>query len=709
MLKKHFGYDQFRLGQAEIIDNVLAGNDTFVLMPTGGGKSLCYQLPALKLPGITLVISPLIALMKDQVDALKTNGIEAEFINSSQSAAEIKDIQARVKSGGIKLLYLAPERLAVASFRQFLKTLEISLIAVDEAHCISEWGHDFRPDYRNLAALRASFPQTPVIALTATATERVKQDIIAQLKLDKAKTFVTSFNRPNLAYQVEAKNQAYSKLLDYLKENKDKSTIIYCFSRKDTESLAADITRAGYPAMPYHAGLSSEIRQATQDKFIHDEVPIIVATIAFGMGIDKPDVRLVVHYDLPKTIEGYYQETGRAGRDGLPSKCILFYSYGDKIKQDFFIKQIEDEGEKQKARQKLKEMLDYCEISTCRRSYLLNYFGESFEGDCNSCDICLGEHEEFDGTEISQKVLSAILKTGQRFGVGYIVQVLRGENSKAVRARGHENLSVFGIVTDFSDIQIKKIINILIAKKLLAKEGLEYPTLAVTQTGLTFLKNREQINLPKVEDASKVKSKRRNKGDLAFEQALFDKLRVLRKEIADIEGVPPFAIFGDKSLIEMAHYLPQDLVNFANISGVGSFKLSRFGDRFVEIIKNYVAKNNSSSKVKETEIGLTRIRERGIAGTYAETKKLIEQKLSLEKIAKIRGLTPKTIATHVEKIITLDSALDIEYLRPEKAKFDEIANAFGKTTLDALSPAFNLLNGKYCYEEIRLVRIFLTK
>lgn len=711
LLKKHFGYDQFRPGQDLVIDNVLTGKDTFVLMPTGGGKSLCYQLPALKLPGITLVISPLIALMKDQVDALKANGICAEFINSSQSASEIKDIQARVHGGEIKLLYLAPERLAVASFRDFLKTLNISLIAIDEAHCISEWGHDFRPDYRNLAALRADFPKTPVIALTATATKRVRRDIISQLRLEKARTFITSFNRPNLTYQVEAKKDAYSKLLDHLEEHKEKSVIIYCFSRKDTENLAADISAEGYLALPYHAGLSSEVRQANQDKFIHDEVPIIVATIAFGMGIDKPDVRLVVHYDLPKTIEGYYQETGRAGRDGLPSKCILFYSYGDKIKQDFFINQIQDENERENAQVKLKEMLDYCENFTCRRGYLLKYFGEGSLEKCNNCDICLSTHEEFDGTEITQKVLSAVIKTGQRFGAGYIAEVLRGSDKKIIKERGHDKLSVFGIVKDFSDIELRKIINILIAKKLLDKVGTEYPTLAVAPDGINFLKNKERILLPKVDDNSKMRSKRKVKGELTFDQALFDELRVLRKEIADLEHVPPFVIFGDKSLIEMAHCLPQNLISFADISGVGESKLNRFGDQFIEIIKNYAIKNNLSSMIKyeNNRERPQRERRRGIAGTYLETKRLIEKKFPMEKIAKIRDLTVDTIASHLEKITTNDPALDIEYLRTEKEKFVEITEAFEKTTLDALSPAFNLLNEKYTYTDLKITRIFLKR
>lgn len=711
LLKKHFGYDQFRFGQADIIDNVLSRKDSFVLMPTGGGKSLCYQLPALKLPGITLVISPLIALMKDQVDALKINGIRAEFINSSLTKAQVESLKSKVQEGEVKLLYLAPERLAIDSFRQFLKTLDISLIAVDEAHCISEWGHDFRPDYRNLSQLRADFPKTPVIALTATATERVRQDIINQLDLIKSKTFITSFNRPNLTYQVEAKRQSYSKLLDYLKEYKDKSVIIYCFSRKDTESLAIDLTRDGYAALPYHAGLNSELRQETQDKFIHDEVPIIVATIAFGMGIDKPDVRLVVHYDLPKTIEGYYQETGRAGRDGLPSKCVLFYSYGDKIKQDFFINQIQDEDEKQKAQTKLKEMLDYCEIFTCRRAYLLKYFGENTLDKCDNCDICLGTHEEFDGTEISQKIISAILKTDQRYGAGYIAQLLRGVNSNVIKEREHEKLSVFGIAKDFSDTQIRKIINILIAKKILEKVGSEYPILAVAPAGVVFLKNKEQIFLPKIEENSKAKTKRKIKGDLIYNQALFDELRILRKDIADTMHVPPFAIFGDKSLIEMVHYLPQSKDAFANISGVGSFKLNKFGDQFIAIIKSFATKNNLSSETKQSQGESKRraAKNRGISGTYLETQKLIEQKLPLAQISRKRGLTSNTIASHLEKITTENPTLDIEYLRPEKEKFSEIAEVFKKTTLDALFPAFNFLNEKYTYEELRVARIFIKK
>jgi len=376
LLKTNFGFDQFRPLQEGIIQCVMARRDAFVLMPTGGGKSLCYQLPGLMMPGLTLVISPLISLMKDQVDALKANGIPAEFINSTLTRAEIAKIQTDAQLGKIKILYAAPERLILPEFQLFLKKIEVSLMAIDESHCISEWGHDFRPDYLNLKMLRDIFPEVPVMALTATATKRVREDIIHQLSLDKAKIFISSFNRPNLSYTVLAKKDSYGQLLEIFSEHRNESAIIYCFSRKDTENLAADLRGEGLKALPYHAGLESEERRTNQERFIRDEAQIIVATIAFGMGIDKPDVRLVIHYHLPKSIEGYYQETGRAGRDGLPSKCVLFYSSADAIKQQYFIRQIEDENERKNTYRKLDQMVEYCELATCRRQHLLSYFGE---------------------------------------------------------------------------------------------------------------------------------------------------------------------------------------------------------------------------------------------------------------------------------------------------------------------------------------------
>ena len=458
LLKTHFGFDQFRPLQEEIIGCVMSHRDALVLMPTGGGKSLCFQLPALKMPGVTLVISPLIALMKDQVDALKANGIPAEFINSTLTRTEIDTIQTEALRGNIKILYAAPERLIMPEFQLFLQKITVSLIAIDESHCISEWGHDFRPDYRNLIMLRNIFPEVPVMALTATATKKVREDIICQLSLQKAKIFISSFNRPNLSYTVLPKKNAYDQLIDIFREHRNEAAIIYCFSRKDTEHLAADLRREGLKALPYHAGLESEARRTNQERFTRDEAQIIVATIAFGMGIDKPDVRLVIHYHLPKSIEGYYQETGRAGRDGLPSRCILFYSAADAIKQQYFIRQIENETERKNAYQKLDQMVEYAELSTCRRSHLLAYFGEDYPQEkCGGCDSCFSPKEDFDATIISQKIMSAIIRTGERFGINYIIDVLLGAKNKKILERGHHELSVYGIVDDFSKEDLRRI------------------------------------------------------------------------------------------------------------------------------------------------------------------------------------------------------------------------------------------------------------
>jgi len=598
LLKTHFGYDEFRPLQAKIIEAALAKKDALVLMPTGGGKSLCYQLPALKFDGLTLVISPLIALMKDQVDSLIANGIAAEYINSSLAAREIGQAMARARAGETKILYLAPERLAAAGFMEFLAELKLSLFAVDEAHCISEWGHDFRPDYRNLKVLRRSFPAVPVMALTATATAKVRRDIIAQLGLEDAGIFISSFDRANLNYLIKPKKQAFNSLLELLTKCRGESAIVYCFSRKGAEELAAALNRAGFNAAPYHAGLDNALRRATQERFIQDDVDIIVATIAFGMGIDKPDVRLIVHYDLPKTIEGYYQETGRAGRDGLPSDCVLFYSYGDKIKHDFFIKQMADAGERARAQTKLAQIIEFCESQTCRRAALLKYFGEDrIQADCGGCDICLEPREDFDATEISQKILSAVIRTGGRFGANYVIEVLRGSAGQKVRERGHDSLPVFGIATDFTAAELKQIIVALTAGDLLAKRGDEYPVLTVTAAGRRWLSERENITLPKPKVAPAGPARRAAPpGALEYDLELFAELRALRKKIADENCVPPFVIFGDVSLREMAHYLPRDEAGFSAIFGVGAEKLKRFGPAFMTAITAYALERTPATR-----------------------------------------------------------------------------------------------------------------
>ena len=500
LLKRYFGYDKFRPLQLEIIEHILKKRDTLVLMPTGGGKSICYQIPALKFDGLTLVISPLISLMKDQVDGLKTNGINAEYINSSLSFKEIINIKDKVQRKEIKILYLAPERLALENFKEFLKTLQISLIAIDEAHCISEWGHDFRPEYRNLKFLKKIFPEIPIIALTATATKRVREDILKQLSLTNPRVFISSFNRKNLNLIIMEKKNAFNKILNLLKKYKDESAIIYCFSRKDTEKIAQQLNESGFKALPYHAGLSNDIRKQNQEVFIKDKVNVIVATIAFGMGINKLDVRLIIHCTFPKSIEGYYQEIGRAGRDGLQSDCVLFYSKGDKRKHEFFIDQIQDEVIRNNALDKLNKMMIYCEDESCRRKNMLRYFGEIFlEHNCNGCDICL---------KISE--LEEIKEPGK---------------------------------------DVNKILSLF-------PSGLE------------------------------------NKFSLEKSKELFEKLRILRRDIANQKNVPPFIIFNDVSLHEMSHYFPKNNGEFLRINGVGQQKLKDFGNLFLEAINNYAKENN---------------------------------------------------------------------------------------------------------------------
>ncbi|MBI4642775.1 MAG: DNA helicase RecQ [Deltaproteobacteria bacterium] len=707
LLKTHFGFDQFRPLQEEIIRCVMAQRDAFVLMPTGGGKSLCFQLPALMMPGLTLVISPLISLMKDQVDALQANGIPAEFINSTLTRAEIAKIQADARLGNTKILYAAPERLILPEFQLFLKKIQVSLIAIDESHCISEWGHDFRPDYLNLKMLRDIFPEVPVMALTATATQRVREDILHQLSLDQAKIFISSFNRPNLSYIVLSKKDSYGQLIEILREHQNESAIIYCFSRKDTENLAADLREEGLKALPYHAGLESEERRTNQEKFIRDEAQIIVATIAFGMGIDKPDVRLVIHYHLPKSIEGYYQETGRAGRDGLPSKCILFYSSADAIKQQYFIRQIEDESERKNAYRKLDQMVEYCELATCRRHHLLSYFGEDYQQEsCNGCDICLSPPEKFDATIISQKIMSAIIRTGQRFGMNYIIDVLLGAKNKNIIERDHHRLSVYGIVNDFSKDDLRRIISQLLSRNLIEKSGAEYPILALSQRGQDFLKEREEIRLPKFFSIAKLSSPS-DAVDADYDRELFEELRLLRKRIADEQGVPPFVVFGDLALRQMALYLPQSEESFSRISGVGEQKLKQYGKIFMEVIQTYAKENNLREKIIPVKRSAKSRRIKREGSTYQETKKLIIQKMSLEEMATVRGLAPSTIAAHIEKLASFGEEIDIDYLRPPVEKFEIIKAAFKKSGGTALSPVREILGEDFSFEELRIARLFI--
>jgi len=712
ILKSRFGFDQFLPLQEDIITNVIAGKDSLVLMPTGAGKSLCYQLPALCLDGLTLVISPLIALMKDQVDALNANGIAAELVNSTMSPQDNEAALQRAVNGELKILYIAPERLPMPRFQQFLQTVTPSLIAVDEAHCISEWGHDFRPDYRNLKSLRQTFKGVPVIALTATATEKVREDIVEQLDLHTANRFISGFNRPNLTYTVRPKNHAFEQLVGLLQRHEKESAIIYCFSRKDTENIAAQLVDNGIDAMPYHAGLERDIRRSTQERFIRDEVPVIVATIAFGMGIDKPDVRLVVHYSLPKTLDGYYQETGRAGRDGLPSDCVLFFSLGDKMNQDYFIKQIEDPTERAQVSEKLDQMVEFCETRKCRRGFLLRYFGDTWDlKNCGGCDVCLGvtgeSGEEFDATVIAQQILSAMIRTGERFGANHVVDVLRGSRAKRVLELKHDELSVYGLARESSNDDLKEIFGLLQGEGFVAKAQGDYPTFYVSDTGRSFLKSRATLTLRKpVREYTPVASK--SSGDLDYYRALFELLRTLRKRIADHRGVPAFVIFGDVALQEMAYYLPQSREAFAGISGVGETKLEELGDEFIKAITEYAIAHD----LKERDIprGAKRsaprpARKRSLGTSHAETRRLFTEGFDITEIASERRLSTKTVFRHLMDMAQSEPPLDLSSLMPSPDRTEAIKAAIEGVDGERLAPIKESLGNDYTYEEIRLVKM----
>ncbi len=711
LLKARFGYDQFRPLQAEIIQTVLDGNDALVLMPTGGGKSLCYQLPALCLDGLTLVVSPLIALMKDQVDALRANGIAAAFVNSTVPPREARETLAEARAGRLKILYIAPERLAVPGFSDFLRSVRVSQIAIDEAHCISEWGHDFRPDYRNLRILRERFPDTPVMALTATATAQVRDDIVEQLAIPNARRFVASFDRRNLTYTVRPKRRAFEALLELLRQHSDGSAIVYCLSRQNTEDLAADLSDEGIQALPYHAGLDPSVRRTTQDRFIRDEVRVVTATIAFGMGIDKPDVRLIVHYHLPKTLEGYYQETGRAGRDDLPSTCVLFYGASDRHALTGFIEQIEDETERARAWEKLRQMVRYSELQTCRRVFLLDYFGEPYDRpSCDGCDMCLSEREEFDATEVAQKVLSAIIRTGQRFGVAHVIQVLRGSRERRLLSLGHDRLSVYGVARDHTRAQLNEIVGLLEGAELVQRSADQFRTLAVTPRGLDFLRQREPLTLTRVKPVEVDASQSRPRvEDLDFDGDLFARLRDLRFRLAQARNVPPYVIFGDRSLQEMAHYLPQSRESFSHISGVGRVKLDEFAQDFLAEIRGFAEPRGLAERPRRQRQTRRRrdIRRRG--STHRQTLDLLLTGLSVAEVSRQRGLTVATITSHLEQLIAAGETLPLERELPAPERVTRISEAFARTQSPALGPVRQLLGDDYSYEELRIVRAWLDQ
>ena len=718
-LKKVFGFQSFRPNQEDIIRNILDRQDIFAVMPTGGGKSLCYQLPAKIMKGTTVVISPLIALMKDQVDAALENGISAAFINSSLTSKETASVFQTLRSNSLDLLYIAPERFAMPNFSDTLKTIPISLFAIDEAHCISEWGHDFRPDYLSLSNITKSFPDTPVAAFTATATQKVQDDIIGKLDLRSPLTIRASFNRPNLFYRVESKRGLETQLLKFFGKHPDESGIIYRTTRDAVTELADTLNAHGIKALPYHAGLPQEERKANQEAFTRDKVNVIVATIAFGMGIDKSNVRFVLHADLPKNIEGYYQETGRAGRDGEPAECVLFFGRGDIAKIKYFIDQVTDERERSIAQQKLNQTVRYASHNVCRRRQLLGYFGEEYAGEnCGACDICTGTVEKVDITIDAQKIMSAISRTEQRFGIMHIIDIVLGANTKRIRQFGHDKIKTYGAGKDRDKPHWHFIIDELLAQDVIVQDGDRYPVLKLSDKGKMILFGKETISALKREEPKK---KRAGKGgDFGpFDEALFEKLRTLRKSLADAQQAPPYIIFSDKTLHEMSIHYPTTLPAMSGISGVGESKLERYGEDFIKAVGIYleehpdVAVTTSQHTTHDalrihTQTGFDDVpvkpagsRKKG--GTMEKTYELFTTGHSIDEISASRNLTKNTVISHLEQLIMDGRSLDLDRL-VEPSKRDGIGKLFLTLQSWQLTPVIEHFQGTVSYTEAKIVR-----
>lgn len=705
ILKTIFGYDSFRLNQQEIIQHVLDKKDAVVLMPTGGGKSLCYQVPALCMDGVSIVVSPLIALMKDQVDALVLNGIKAAFLNSTQSNFEQAQIIQQLKNNELKLLYLAPERLMGNDtlFIQFLKQIKVSLFAIDEAHCISQWGHDFRPEYLILGQMKQAFPEIPVIALTATADDLTKNDIIQKLNFKSYKVFESSFNRPNIYYYIKPKKNYYDNLVLYLKLHKEDSGIIYCLSRASTERLAEDLKEDGFSAEAYHAGLERNVREERQNKFLKDEVQIIVATIAFGMGINKSNVRYVIHIDMPKNIEGYYQETGRAGRDGLHSEAILFYGVGDVIKLKKFAEVEDNEAQTRIMLQKLDKMRSLCETKTCRRKFILSYFGEKSDNYCGSCDVCLNKPDLKDATITAQKILSTVSRIKEGFGMRYIADVLCGSNNEKMREE-HKKLSVYSIGKDIAKEEWYHYIKELIYYEYLESTGGQYPVLKLTQKAKDVLYKKETVYLTaplKTIIAKEPVIYQQH----PFEKALFEELRKLRNKIAHEENVPAYVIFSDSTLLDLSTYLPLMQHDLAAISGFGTFKIEKYGLEFLQLIQNYCKENKLGSKIdlKQTK------RERKQKLTN-KTKANETQKISFDmykagkaisEIAEARNFSIQTIENHLCFYITKgDLSIDMIVSAEKQKTISKAFELYGKQKLKTLKEN---LPEEVSYADIKMV------
>lgn len=715
-LKELFGYSQFRGNQEVVIKNILSGKNTFVIMPTGAGKSLCYQLPAMIKEGLAIVISPLIALMKNQVDQLNAYGINARFLNSTLSKGEITRLKKECVTGAVKLLYVAPESLNKEENIEFLQKVNVSFVAIDEAHCISEWGHDFRPEYRKIKTMIAQLGDMNVIALTATATPKVQLDIQKNLQMEEADVFVSSFNRKNLYYEVRPKKETKKQLIRFLKEHKGKSGIIYCLSRKKVEEIAQLINVNGFKAAPYHAGLDPDVRMKNQDDFLNEEVDIIVATIAFGMGIDKPDVRFVVHYDVPKSLEGYYQETGRGGRDGLEGRCLMFYSHNDLSKLEKFNKD-KAVQERENARVLLQEMEFYAESPVCRRKQLLHYFGEEYkEENCGACDNCVHPRERFDGTEYVKMALEATRQTNERFNLAHLVNVIRGTEDEYVKSYGHFDLPVFG-KGDQQDADFwKSVIRQALIYQYLEKDIDNIGVLKISKKGHAFLKKPHAIELAldhdfttDVEDEES--SERVVINSKSYDEKLFEMLKTLRKKVAKERDLPPYVIFQDPSLEEMATTYPTTKDELASVNGVGMGKVNKFGKEFIDLISTYVEENDietASDIVVKSSVNKSKIKIFII--------QQIDRKVELDEIADSKNISFDELLTEIENICYSGTKLNLDYYIDsvlDDDKQQQIYDYFLDSETDSIEDAVDALKEEdtdFTEDNLRLMRVkFLSE
>lgn len=710
-LKKVFGFSQFRGNQEPIVDNILKGKNTFVIMPTGAGKSLCYQLPAVIKDGTAIVISPLIALMKNQVDQLNAFGVNAHFLNSTLNKSETTKVKKEVISGKTKLLYVAPESLTKEENILFLKDAQISFVAIDEAHCISEWGHDFRPEYRKIKTIIAQVgADLPIIALTATATPKVQQDIQRNLQMEEADLFKSSFNRTNLYYEIrpKLKNETKKQIIKYIKSHKGKSGIIYCLSRKKVEEIAELLKVNGIKAAPYHAGLDQSVRVKNQDDFLNEEVDVIVATIAFGMGIDKPDVRYVIHYDVPKSLEGYYQETGRAGRDGLEGHCLMFYRYDDIIKLEKFNKD-KPVTERENAKILLQEMAAYAESSVCRRKFLLHYFGELLEEDCGYCDNCKKQKEKFYATEHLKTAIEVVKETNNRFNMDHIVNVIRGESNDYIKSYKHDQLNVFGRGIEEDERLWKTVVRQAMIGGFLEKDIENYGVIKITEKGEKFLEVPYEINFCKDHNyeeilENEVSEETPSAGGKAYDEKLFELLKAERKKVAKAKGLPPYVIFQDPSLEEMATVYPTSREELAQINGVGMGKVAKFGASFLKLIENYVEENDiitASDVVVKT------------AGNRSKVKisiiQQVDRKINLDEIAENLNLSMDELLQEIEQIIYSGTKLNINYYIEnimDEEREDILHDYFMNAETDNIRIALQELEeDDFAEEEIRVYRI----